>query len=132
MRTLSSKFLCKLKIEDYLKIKGGLKGLNLWARGRNPNRKQFITNAYRSHEGLRQSIPLKYSTYISLYLKGDDNLDDRKVSVLKVLDSLMNHVNQAKATSLSMSYSLSPKFDEKVKVGEVYECVDGRLELKMF
>ena len=45
-----------------------LSGFRLWIRGGNPDRKQHAKNQW-DHAGLRNALPLKYSTYIRLYLR---------------------------------------------------------------
>ena len=45
-----------------------LSGFCLWVRGGNPNRKQFSENRW-DHKALRQSLPLKHSTYSRLYIR---------------------------------------------------------------
>lgn len=53
-------------------------GFSYWQRGRNPDRKQFIGaqvmkglsyNFGFSHAGLRQSLPLNFASYVSLYVR---------------------------------------------------------------
>jgi len=47
-------------------------GHRLWIRGGNPDRKQHANgNPYR-HANLRNALPLKYSTYIRLYIRRAD------------------------------------------------------------
>ena len=55
-------------ISDARKVLKG-SGFTLWARGRNPDRKQFAGQGYYSHRMLRNTIPVKFASYVGLYLR---------------------------------------------------------------
>jgi hypothetical protein len=44
-------------------------GFTLWARGRNPNRKQFAGKGYYTHHMLRNIVPIQFASYVGLYLR---------------------------------------------------------------
>jgi hypothetical protein len=55
-------------IKDARKVLKG-SGFTLWARGRNPNRKQFAGQGYYTHHMLRSTIPIRFASYVGLYLR---------------------------------------------------------------
>ena len=54
-------------IADVRKVLTGT-GFYLLRRGGNPDRKQFAKDHW-DHQGLRQSLPVKFATYVRLYLR---------------------------------------------------------------
>lgn len=80
----SDRFIARMGIETYNTIKPLLKGLNLFVRGRNENRKalaganvktEYSCGYVRSkHDSLRQSIRIGDATWVSLYVRNDREL----------------------------------------------------------
>lgn len=87
-----------------------LSGFRLWIRGGNPDRKQHVGKKVTSnmgvtytvyHAGLRQSLPLEFSTYGRFYLRGFDIQTDTKLLSLGQAKSVFTKtLNQFKGVNL--------------------------------